>query len=143
MTSSCHIPFAIVISKEGSTMKLSMVGIVVKDMQKAITFYEFLGLTVNQKYSEDYVELNNSTVRISLNTQKMVKEIYGFEPKLSGERIELAFELEKKAQVDEQCQKLAKAGYQVFKQPWQAPWGQYYSLVKDCDGNLLSIFSNE
>ena len=123
-------------------MKLSMIGIIVKEMERAIAFYSFLGLTVRERFGEDYVELTNETVRISLNTQSMVREVYGFEPRLSGERLELAFELAGKNEVDELYHKIKTNKYTTVKAPWSAPWGQYYALIADPDGNILSLFSN-
>lgn len=121
-------------------MKLAMVGIIVSEMEKAISFYECLGLTVQQRYGEDYVELANKTIRISLNTKKMIEGVYGFRPSLSGERIELAFELDSASAVDAMCLKLTQENHEIIKQPWAAPWGQYYALVADVDGNILSLF---
>lgn len=123
-------------------MKLSMIGIIVKEMERAIAFYSFLGLTVRERFGEDYVELTNETVRISLNTQSMVREVYGFEPRLSGERLELAFELAGKNEVDELYHKIKTNKYTTVKAPWSALWGQYYALIADPDGNILSLFSN-
>lgn len=123
-------------------MKLSMIGIIVKEMERAIAFYNCLGLAVSERFGEDYVELTNETVRISLNTQSMVREVYGFEPRLSGERLELAFELAGKNEVDELYHKIKTNKYTTVKAPWSAPWGQYYALVADPDGNILSLFSN-
>lgn len=124
-------------------MKLSMVGIIVKEMERAITFYDCLGLSVSERFGGEYVELSNATIRISLNTQSMVKEVYGFEPKLSGERLELAFELADKNEVDVLYQKIKDNNYATIKAPWSAPLGQYYALVADPDGNILSLFSND
>lgn len=124
-------------------MKLSMVGIIVKEMERAIAFYDCLGLAVSERFGEEYVELSNATIRISLNTQSMVKEVYGFEPNLSGERLELAFELADKNEVDALYQKIKDNDYATIKAPWSAPWGQYYALVADPDGNILSLFSND
>ncbi|MHC5228698.1 VOC family protein [Enterococcus sp. LJL99] len=123
-------------------MKLSMVGIIVKEMERAIAFYDCLGLVVSERFGEEYVELSNATIRISLNTQSMVKGVYGFEPNLSGERLELAFELTDKNEVDALYQKIKDNDYAIIKAPWSAPWGQYYALVADPDGNILSLFSN-
>lgn len=124
-------------------MKLAMVGIIVKDMEKAIEFYKYLGLEIDKKYGDDYVELKNSTIRISLNTMSMIENVYGFVPDINGERIELAFELDSKKELDDLYKKIETKGYDILKSPWLAPWGQYYSLVKDIDGNILSLFVNE
>lgn len=124
-------------------MKLSMVGIIVTDMERAIAFYEFIGFSVSQKHGSDYVELDNATIRISLNSIKMIEETFGFRPEITGSRIELAFELESRKDVNTLCDKVVASGYKLLKSPWLAPWGQHYALIEDVDGNILSIFSNE
>lgn len=123
-------------------MKLDMVGIVTKNMGQAIKFYETLGFTAQGTSSDDYVELNNKGVRISLNTSKMVSGIYGYDPDKVGDKIELAFLCDSPKEVDELHNKIVKSGYESFKEPWDAFWGQRYAIVKDIDGHLLSIFSN-
>lgn len=123
-------------------MKLGMVGIIVKDMSKAITFYEVLGLHVCKMYGNDYAELSNDGICISLNTQAMVEGVYGFEPQITGQRIELAFECLTNESLDQTCQQLLSKGYTLFKAPWHAYWGQYYAIVLDPDENLISLYVN-
>ncbi len=123
-------------------MKLDMVGIIVSEMSKAITFYETLGFTVVGDPNQAYVELNNQGVRISLNTQEMIEGIYGFPPASQGEQIELAFLCDGPADVNQVVAKMKEAGYEVFKEPWDAFWGQRYAIIKDLDGNLLSLFAD-
>ena len=36
---------------------------------------------------------------------------------------------------------MSQAGYIVFKEPWNAPWGQRYAIIKDVDANLISLFA--
>ncbi|MEG0254742.1 MAG: VOC family protein [Vagococcus sp.] len=125
-------------------MKLDMIGIIVKDMKRAITFYQMLGLNVifgDEK--ADYVELNNASVRLSLNTKQMITTVLGFEPKTTGDKIELAFLCENKEEVNSRVESLRNANVEVLKEPWSAPWGQYYALVRDYDGNIISLFVEE
>lgn len=117
-------------------MKLDMVGIIVRDLPQSITFYQQLGFTVAERL-DNYAELINDGVRISLNTTQMITQVYGFEPTLTGEKIELAFRCDTRAEVDALCLTLQQA---VVKQPWDAFWGQYYAIIKDPNGNLLSLF---
>ena len=124
-------------------MKLGMVGIIVEDIKKAITFYECFGFHLINEYDDNYVELNNSSLRISLNSKEMVASMYGFLPESSGDKVELAFECESKQEVDSICEQINKQGYIVYKEPWDAFWGQYYAIVKDLDGNLLSLYYNK
>lgn len=121
-------------------MKLDMVGIVTKDMENAIAFYELLGFSIKERYSEAYVELENEGVRLSLNTVAMLTQIYGYEPKTVGDKIELAFICNSAKEVDSTYHKMIAAGYESFKSPWDAPWGQRYAMIKDIDGHILSLF---
>lgn len=123
-------------------MKLDMVGLVVEDMGKAVAFYETLGFTVSEERGADYLELINEGVRLSLNSREMVASIYGFLPEKNGDTIELAFLCDSPVAVDQKVSDIQKAGYEVFKAPWDAFWGQRYSIVKDVDGNLLSLFAD-
>lgn len=123
-------------------MKLSMVGIIVKDMKQSIEFYRLLGFENATKYSDDYVEIKNDEVRISLNTESMIESVYGFKPQLSGERIELAFELKSDEAIKKVCNVVESQGYKVLKPMWLAPWNQYYALIEDPNGNILSLFAN-
>lgn len=124
-------------------MKLDMVGIITQDMKASQAFYECLGFQVQEQYGDNYLELDNDGVRISLNSVAMLESVYGHQPKLSGERIELAFLCDSKAAIHDTCHKLIEAGYTIYREPWSAPWGQYYALVCDPDGNILSLFVNE
>lgn len=124
-------------------MKLDMVGIIVESMEDAILFYERLGFQAVGDKQADYVELDHAGIRISLNTKKMIAGIYGYPPKDAGDKIELAFLCESTKEVDQVCDKMKGFGYELFKEPWNAFWGQYYAIIKDVDGNLLSLFCNE
>lgn len=127
----------------GIKMRLDMVGIIVESMEQAILFYERLGFEVIGEKQADYVELNHAGIRISLNTKKMIEGIYGYPPKNDGDKIELAFLCEDPAEIDQRCEEMKNFGYEIFREPWQAFWGQYYAIIKDLDGNLLSLFCNE
>lgn len=123
-------------------MKLDMIGIIVEDITKAISFYETLGFTPKKPIMENYVELNNDSIRISLNTKSMIEGVYGFEPSLTGERIELAFLCSSPKELEDTIAQIKAKGYTVFKEPWNAFWGQYYAIIKDIDGNYISLFCN-
>lgn len=125
-------------------MRLDMVGIIVKDMKQAIAFYSLLGLKiVTGNENEAYVELENEGVRISLNTKKMITSVLGFEPEQVGDKVELAFLCNSQDEVDNLITSIKNTGYEVVREPWSAPWGQYYGLVRDADGNIISLFVNE
>lgn len=118
-----------------------IVGNIVNDMTQALSFYQTLGFNVLGEASPDYTELQNNGVRISLNSLQMITGVYGFAPSQQGDKIELAFLCETAAEVDNTVKKMSQAGYIVFKEPWNAPWGQRYAIIKDVDANLISLFA--
>lgn len=124
-------------------MKLDMVELIVQDMQKALDFYALLDLVPAVGTVEDaYMELANDGVRISLNRLDMMKEVLGFEPEFIGDKVELAFVAQSREEVDHLFQSIKDHGYNIVKDPWEAPWGQYYALVRDADQNIISLFYN-
>lgn len=121
-------------------MQLDMIGIIVEDMSKAVDFYQSLGFKIKGERSEDYLELVSDSIRISLNSKKMIAGIYGFKPQLTGERIELAFLCESPSSLEQKVEQVRRSGFKIFKEPWDAFWGQYYAIIQDPDGNYLSLF---
>ncbi|WP_312111070.1 VOC family protein [Brevibacillus reuszeri] len=122
-------------------VKLDMVGIVVADMKKALDFYRLLGLEIPESANEDHhVEVAGDGVRLAFDTIEIAKSVYGGWEAASGHRIELAFACDDADSLNELYAKLTAHGYEGHKEPWDAVWGQRYAIVKDPDGNLISLF---
>jgi uncharacterized glyoxalase superfamily protein PhnB len=120
-----------------------MVGIVVKDMGRALAFYRTLGLDVPEnKDDEPYVEvITPNGYRISWNTEEMVCNIDPtFHPSGSG-RISLAYKCDSPSEVDSVYYRMVGAGYRSHKEPWDAFWGQHYAVLLDPDGNTVDLFA--
>lgn len=111
-------------------------------MKKSLEFYESFGLVLKEKYSDDYIELESESIRISLNTREMIEGVYGFKPTISGERLELAFMFDSKDELDDRVTLLKKINTKILREPWETVWGQYYAVVEDPDGNILSLFTD-
>lgn len=118
-----------------------MVGIIVSNMEASLNFYDCLGFKVKERYSENYIELVNQTLSLSLNTQELVTEVYGFKPVLTGQRIELAFVVADYHELESICARIEEQGYELIKKPWKAEWGQYYAIIRDVDGHVLSLYT--
>jgi uncharacterized glyoxalase superfamily protein PhnB len=58
-----------------------------------------------------------------------------------GHRMGLAFLLERPADVDRAYGDLVAIGYEGYKEPWDAFWGQRYAVVHDPDGNSVDLFA--
>ncbi|MBM7585444.1 putative glyoxalase superfamily protein PhnB [Bacillus pakistanensis] len=124
------------------SIKLDMVGIVVKDMKKALDFYRVLGFSIPENMNgEQHVEVNQDGVRLAFDTQDMIHEIYGGWEEPAGHRIELAFLCKNKDSLNDLYKKIVDHGYEGHREPWDAFWGQRYAIVKDPDGNLISLFA--
>jgi len=123
-------------------IKLDMVGIVAKNMKQTLDFYRLLGFDIPESSNEEpHVEVTQGGVRLAFDTQTMIKDIYGGWEEPVGHRIELAFLCDSPASVDKLYRKIVDRGYDVHREPWDAFWGQRYAIVKDPDGNLISLFA--
>jgi uncharacterized glyoxalase superfamily protein PhnB len=120
-----------------------MIGIVVGDMGAALRFYRQLGLAIPEgQEGEDYVEVTTPNgYRISWNSVQMVRSIDPNYQEPVGYRMELAFKCDSPAEVDATYARLVESGYQGYKEPWDAFWGQRYAIISDPDGNHISLFA--
>ncbi|MBD2869265.1 VOC family protein [Paenibacillus arenilitoris] len=123
-------------------IKLDMVGIVVKDMKKALAFYRALGLDIPESAdAEPHVEVAQDGFRLAFDTRETAIGVYGGWDEPSGHRIELAFACGSGEDVNGRYAALVRDGYEGYREPWDAFWGQRYAIVKDPDGNLISLFA--
>ena len=123
-------------------IKLDMVGIVVKDMKRALDFYRTLGLDIPESADDDmHVEVALGGFRLAFDRQEMIADIYGRWDEPVGHRIELAFACDSRDAVDDVFRRLTGQGYGGYREPWDAVWGQRYAIVQDPDGNLISLFA--
>jgi catechol 2,3-dioxygenase-like lactoylglutathione lyase family enzyme len=119
-----------------------MVGIVVGDLAASVRFYRLLGLAFpDPPAGSPYVEVKANGYRISLNAESMVREIDPAWEEPRGQRLDIAFLCESPAHVDAAYAAVLAAGYAGHKEPWDAPWGQRYAIVRDPDGTHLSLFA--
>ena len=83
-----------------------------------------------------------SGIRIMVDSVELIKEINPQWEKSSGSGIALCFKKDFPKQVDDLYNKVIEAGYQSFKAPWDAFWGQRYCSVLDPDDNQVDIFAS-
>ncbi|MDQ0208794.1 VOC family protein [Alkalicoccobacillus murimartini] len=122
-------------------VKLDMVGIVVKDMKASLDFYRSLGFSIPESSNnEPHAEINQDGFRLGFDTVDIAKSVYGSWDEPTGHRIELAFLCESNEELNKLYNQIIEKGYESHKEPWDAFWGQRYAIVKDPDGNLISLF---
>jgi catechol 2,3-dioxygenase-like lactoylglutathione lyase family enzyme len=125
---------------------LDVIGVIVSDMERAVHFYERLGL----RFPEDpdpeghgHVETTlPEGLRFTLDTEESVRSFDpGWTPPSAGHRMAIAFRCQSPAEVDRVYRELVTAGAGGHKEPWDAFWGQRYAQVKDPDGNVVDLFA--
>lgn len=121
-----------------------LTGIIVRDMSKALRFYRLLGLDIPAAAdAESHVEFQTlGGYRLAWDTVELMESIHGHWQEPVGFRMGLAFLCENAAEVDAIYQQVTAVGYQGYKAPWDAFWGQRYAVVVDADGNLIDLFAS-
>ena len=124
-------------------VQIDMVGIVVRDMAAALSFYRKLGLAIPEgAESEQHVEVTTPNgYRIAWDSEEMIRGIYPDWLQPVGQRIGLAFKCDSPAEVDALYRQLVAEGGRGHKEPWDAFWGQHYAVVADPDGSLIDLFA--
>jgi uncharacterized glyoxalase superfamily protein PhnB len=120
-----------------------LVGLVVRDMAASLKFYRLLGLAIPANAeTEDHVEVVTiGGFRIAWDSASLIKNIYPDWVEPVGQSMALAFKCENAAEVDHLYETVTKSGYQGYKVPWDAFWGQRYAVVVDPDGNHVDLFA--
>ena len=122
--------------------QLNAIGIVASDMALSISFYRLLGLEVPETPDEGHVDtfLPNG-VRLMLDTEDVVKSFRPDWSRATGNQLALAFECASPAEVDELYARVADAGFDAEKEPWDAFWGQRYAQLQDPDGVGVDLYA--
>jgi uncharacterized glyoxalase superfamily protein PhnB len=126
--------------------RLEVIGVIVSDMERAVDFYERLGLRFpDDPDPEGHGHVETSLpgeLRFTLDTEQSVRS---FDPEWSppsgGHRVAIAFRCDSPGDVDRVYRELVAAGAESRREPWDAFWGQRYAQVKDPDGNVIDLFA--
>ncbi len=125
------------------TPRLDLVAVVVSDMARSVAFYRRLGLDFPAgAESQGHVEATlPNGFRFALDTEEVVRS---FDPqwRRHGGHHVGAFLCDDAAEVDRVHAELVAAGYESYKEPWDAFWGQRYAEVLDPDGNIVDLFAS-
>src|SRR5260221_10940815 len=100
------------------SIRLDMIGIVVKDIAASLAFYRVLGIEVPDTFEGPYCEtVLPGGIRLSWNDLEMVKGMGGWVAP-AGQRVGLAYLCDHPAAVDSKYAELTEAGYKSEKEPW-------------------------
>ena len=124
------------------TPVLNAVGIVTSEMARSLEFYRHLGLDVPDTPEEGHVNIDIADgMRLMIDTETEMRKFRPDWNRTTGNQASLAFECESPSQVDEVYARMAAAGFQTDKEPWDAFWGQRYAQLRDPDGVPVDLYA--
>jgi catechol 2,3-dioxygenase-like lactoylglutathione lyase family enzyme len=124
--------------------KLDLIGMVVRDMPRALAFYRALGWDIPAEMdTEGHVEYTlPNGLRVAWDTYEVIHSFAPeWTPPTGGHRMGMAFLCNSAAEVDANYERLTGMGYHGHKAPFSADWGQRYAQVEDPDGNVVDLFA--
>jgi uncharacterized glyoxalase superfamily protein PhnB len=122
--------------------RFEYIGMTVKDMAATLRFYRLTGMDIPEGVeSEDHVEVAVGGFRVAWDTEALIRQIEPGWERPNGQSMGFGFLCDSPAEVDALYQKAVDAGYEGYKAPWDAFWGQRYAVVTDPDGNHVDLFA--
>ena len=125
-------------------VRLDLIGIVAEDMGRSLAFYRQLGLDIPESAdSEGHVEVTlPGWLRLAWDTVETMKSFDSdWTPSSGGSPVGFAFLVDSPAEVDGLFAELVAGGAAGHLEPWDAFWGQRYAVLRDPDGNDVSLFA--
>jgi catechol 2,3-dioxygenase-like lactoylglutathione lyase family enzyme len=121
---------------------LNAIGIVASDLERSLAFYRLLGLAFPDETDGGHVEAAlPSGLRLMLDTEETITSFNPEWTRATGNQLALAFECASPAEVDDLYARIAAAGFDAEKEPWDAFWGQRYAQVRDPDGVGVDLYA--
>jgi catechol 2,3-dioxygenase-like lactoylglutathione lyase family enzyme len=124
-------------------MKISAVAVISKNIPETIQFYKLLGFEFPEvKPDEQHVEpvTPDGSARLMIDSHELVKSLIGKDP-IPGNHSPFAIEYNSPEEVNKIIQVLKDNNQTIVKEPWDAFWGQRYSVVSDPDGYLIDLYA--
>jgi catechol 2,3-dioxygenase-like lactoylglutathione lyase family enzyme len=122
---------------------LNAIGIVASDLARSLAFYRLLGLEFPEEADGGHIEAElPSGLRLMLDNEETITSFNPEWTRATGNQLALAFECASPAEVDETYARIAAAGFDAEKEPWDAFWGQRYAQVRDPDGVGVDLYAS-
>jgi len=125
--------------------RIDMIGIFVADIAAMVAFYrDVLGFEIEWDGKGPHAEFKHEGVRFSMYARQELPGLLGRAPTfpsgLNG-TFELAIDLPRSEDVDEEFARVVAAGGQPVYAPRDEPWGMRSSMIADPEGNLIELGS--
>ena len=125
-------------------MSLDAIGVAVESIDRARDFYRHLGLELPEDpEGHGHVEVTLAGgLRLMFDTFKTMESFdSSWKHTLGSTNASLAFSFDTPAEVDTTHDELVAAGGTSHLAPWDAFWGMRYAVLRDPDGNELSLYA--
>jgi predicted enzyme related to lactoylglutathione lyase len=115
-------------------LDLYMVGLVPRNMDKSLEFYRRLDVDLSELMAGQahFKSEMKGDITFFLNDMGLVNEA-------DKPRLILEFYLKERAAVDAKYHKLTGHGYQSYRAPFVTPFGTYFAMISDPDGNVVLL----
>jgi uncharacterized glyoxalase superfamily protein PhnB len=123
-------------------MKLNAVGVNAKNITKSVKFYELLGFKFQSfTDTEDHVEATQENgMKLMIDTFESMTSILGEEPRPSNHST-FALQYDSPAELNAVVASIKENGFSIYKEPWDAFWGQRYAIVEDPSGYRVDLYA--
>ncbi len=130
-------------------VNLNYVSMTAHDLETTLAFYRDLGLPIPdgahlnaEGTPEDHAEISVNGLRIAWESETLARQLNpGWTPPSGNARVNIAFQADSPAGVDETCAHMRARGHTVTTPPYDAFWGQRYATLRDPDGNSVDVFA--
>jgi lactoylglutathione lyase len=113
---------------------LDYVILYVEDIERSLAFYRLVLGVVGTRRSDTYAELVLSNSRLGFYDRRVAPELIGRETQGSG--AELLFLVDS---VDDEVDRLVRAGVRILTGPIDRPWGHRTVHLQDPDGHVVEL----
>jgi predicted enzyme related to lactoylglutathione lyase len=123
--------------------RISIVTLGAFDLERAIAFYEAMGLVAGMKVPGDVTFFQMGGVLLAVWPREKLAADAGVSAEGSGFRnVALAYNTRSDAEVDEVLARAEVAGGKIVKPAQRAFWGGWYGYFADTEGNLWEVAHN-
>ncbi len=123
--------------------RISIVTLGVFDIERAVAFYEAMGLVAGMKVPGDVAFFQMGGVLLALWPREKLAADAGVDADGHGFRgTAFAYNTRSEAEVGEVLARAAQAGGRIVKPAQRAFWGGWYGYFEDSEGNLWEVAHN-
>jgi uncharacterized glyoxalase superfamily protein PhnB len=124
-------------------MKINAVGVASTNIPRTLKFYSLLGVKFPETNTdESHLESipSEGSAKLMIDSFQMLTEVTGKSPVPANHSV-FAIEYKSPDEVNKVAKAIKEAGFEIEKEPWDAFWGQRYSILVDPDGYKVDLYS--